>query len=256
MWGWSRGALAGVIREFSKVTLSSAQGFSHSARRSTVIVERCWQVPLSKEGSPPRLHPRRHRVYRLVEDTKHAPKEKLQLILTQTVAKLGGRGDVVFVKKSVGRNKLLPEGLAVYASPENKQMFEEERRQMLEGTLENRVQTRTGQLTVEYLKQCRLEVGMKNNVEYVLTKEIVCRQLLKKLGVFVPPHALNLPDEPIRRWGEYWCEVTVNGIDTVRIPMPVVNFVKPRRQRYNRWLAKKEAETQSTGAGEAVKEDS
>lgn len=41
---------------------------------------------------------------------------------------LGGRGDTVFVKKSVGRNKLLPQGLAVYPSPENKKIFAEELR--------------------------------------------------------------------------------------------------------------------------------
>lgn len=41
---------------------------------------------------------------------------------------LGGRGDTVFVKKSVGRNKLLLQGLAVYPSPENKQTFAEELR--------------------------------------------------------------------------------------------------------------------------------
>lgn len=49
------------------------------------MVERWWQVPLSKEGQQPRLHPRRHRIYRLVEDTKHLPKTNLELILTQSV---------------------------------------------------------------------------------------------------------------------------------------------------------------------------
>lgn len=34
----------------------------------------------------------------------------------------------MFVKKSVGRNKLLAKGLAVYPSPENKLMFVEELR--------------------------------------------------------------------------------------------------------------------------------
>ncbi len=52
--------------------------------QNTVVVERWWQVPLSKVGRPPRLH-RRHRVYKLVEDTKTLPKEKMELILTQTV---------------------------------------------------------------------------------------------------------------------------------------------------------------------------
>ena len=52
--------------------------------QGTVIVERGWKVPLAGEGRKPRLH-RRHRVYKLVEDTKHRPKENLELILTQSV---------------------------------------------------------------------------------------------------------------------------------------------------------------------------
>ena len=44
------------------------------------------------------------------------------------LTELGGRGDTVFVKKSVGRNKLLAQGLAVYPSKENKEMFAEEMR--------------------------------------------------------------------------------------------------------------------------------
>lgn len=183
--------------------------------QNTVVVERWWKVPLSKVGSPPRLHPRRHRVYKFVEDTKNAPKKDMELILTQTVpseypqwikhvsiecrvnvwrnnesrintccslgfilTELGGRGDTVYVKKSVGRYKLLPQGLAVYPSPENKEMFAEELRvctdlsclhspphvtsdcsvylfisytllllQLLrEGRPEDRIQTRTGQM--------------------------------------------------------------------------------------------------------------
>lgn len=49
-----------------------------------MIVERWWKVPLAGEGRKPRLH-RRHRIYKLVEDTKHRPKENLELILTQSV---------------------------------------------------------------------------------------------------------------------------------------------------------------------------
>lgn len=52
--------------------------------QGTVIVERWWKVPLAGDGRKPRLH-RRHRVYKLVEDTKHGPKGNLELILTQSV---------------------------------------------------------------------------------------------------------------------------------------------------------------------------
>ncbi|NXQ89705.1 RM09 protein, partial [Nyctibius grandis] len=148
--------------------------------QGTVVVERWWQVPLSKEGRAPRLHPRRHRVYRLVEDTKHLPKGNLELILTQSVEGLGSRGDLVSVRKSLGRNKLLPQGLAVYASPENREMFEEEKKLRREGKLEA-LQTQSGERTLESLRSCRLEVGMKNNVKWELNNEIVARHFLKNV---------------------------------------------------------------------------
>lgn len=221
--------------------LNRIQHFSQTACRNTVVVERWWKVPLSKEGRPPRLYPRRHRVYRLVEDTKHKGQDKMELILTQTVPNLGGRGDTVFVKKSVGRNKLLSQGLAVYPSQENKDMFTEERRLLREGRPEDRIQTRTGELTVEFLKKSKLEVSMHTSIQYSLTKEIVSRQFLRRLGVVVPTHALTLPEEPITTLGEYWCDVTVNGVDTVRVPMSVVPFVEPSQQR----LMRKQQEQQS-----------
>ncbi|XP_035426669.1 39S ribosomal protein L9, mitochondrial isoform X4 [Cygnus atratus] len=183
--------------------LSRALSLSHG--RGTVVVERWWPVPLSREGRAPRLHPRRHRVYRLLEDGKHLPKADLELILTQAVQGLGTRGDTVFVKKSVGRNKLLPQGLAVYASPENKKLFEEERQRQAEKL--EAMQTQSGE----------------------------------KLRVAVPPHALQLPPEPITRWGEYWCDVTVNGLDTVRVPMAVTEFMRPRTRRRRHWQARQEA---------------
>uniref|UniRef100_A0A8C0IQG5 Large ribosomal subunit protein bL9m n=1 Tax=Chelonoidis abingdonii TaxID=106734 RepID=A0A8C0IQG5_CHEAB len=249
--GWSRGWGWGVTpwAGFSGLVFPgpgagiwgrSPPGLINFPMQGTVVVERWWKVPLSKEGRPPRLHPRRHRIYRLVEDTKNQPKGELEVILTQSVDNLGSRGDIVSVKKSLARNKLLLEGLAVYASPENKKMFEEEMRLREEGKLE-RLQTQSGEKTIQFLRSCRLEVGMKNNVKWELNNEIVARHFLKNLKVFVMPHAVKLPDEPITRWGEYWCEVTVNGLDTVRVPMSVVNFMRPKTKRYKHWLAQQAA---------------
>ncbi|XP_046940481.1 39S ribosomal protein L9, mitochondrial isoform X2 [Lynx rufus] len=202
--------LRGAVRELLRLPPAGAapgpeRGFSLSHSRGTVIVERWWKVPLAGDGRKPRLH-RRHRVYKLVEDTKHGPKGNLELILTQSVVGLGVRGDLVSVKKPLGRNRLLPQGLAVYASPENKKFFEEEKLLRQEGKLE-RIQTRAGEM----------------------------------LGVVVAPHALKLPEEPITQWGKYWCEVTVNGLDTVRVPMSVVNFERPKTKRYKYWLAQQAA---------------
>lgn len=221
MWSsWRR-----VLHELLSVPPRAAavRSLSLTPAQHTVIVERWWQVPLSKRGSPPRLYPRRHRVYRLVENTNHQPQGKMELILTQTVPKLGGRGDTVFVKKSLGRNKLLPEGLAVYASPENKEMFAEEIKLIQEGNFEG-LQTRTGQLTVDFLKRVTLNINQMPREDFQVTKEVVCRAFLKKLQLVVPLHALTLVQEPIKELGDYWCEVTVNGIDTVRVPLSIIPY--------------------------------
>lgn len=47
-------------------------------------------------------------------------------VLYFSLADVGSRGDVVHVHRGYGRNQLLAKDLAVYASPENKKMFEEE----------------------------------------------------------------------------------------------------------------------------------
>uniref|UniRef100_A0A3B4BDW8 Large ribosomal subunit protein bL9m n=1 Tax=Periophthalmus magnuspinnatus TaxID=409849 RepID=A0A3B4BDW8_9GOBI len=208
MWSSCRLVLHELFRVHKKDTLrlKLEMCFSLFSPQHTVVVERWWQVPLSKRGSPPRLHPRRHRIYKLVEDTKHQPKEKMELILTQTVQKLGGRGDTVFVKKSVGRNKLLAQGLAVYASPENKEMFAEEL------------------TTVDFLKRINLNINQMPTEDFQVTKEVVCRQFQKKFLLIVPPHALTLQQEPIKELGDYWCEVTVNRVDTVRVPLSIVPY--------------------------------
>ncbi|NXK97983.1 RM09 protein, partial [Formicarius rufipectus] len=65
--------------------------------------------------------------------------------------------------------------------------------------------------TLKFLRSCRLEVGMKTDVKWELNPEIVARHFLKNLRVFVPPHALRLPEEPITCLGDYWCDVTVRG---------------------------------------------
>ncbi|XP_037548659.1 39S ribosomal protein L9, mitochondrial [Nematolebias whitei] len=218
MWSSGRRVLQDLLRQ------SSARTIYLSPVQHTVIVERWWQVPLSKVGSPPRLYARRHNIYKLVEDTRHSPKEDMELILTETLPRLGKRGDTVFVKKSYGRNKLLARGLAVYPSPENKQMFAEELKISPVGRSEANIQTRTGQLTIEFLQSSNLEIMKTLSDEFQLTKDVVCRQLDRKLGVVVPLHALTLPFEPIKELGDYWCDVTVNGLDTVRIPMSLLPY--------------------------------
>ncbi|XP_068855604.1 large ribosomal subunit protein bL9m, partial [Aphelocoma coerulescens] len=97
--------------------LSRALSLSHGL--GSVQLERCWPVPLARAGAAPRLHPRRHRVFRLLRDGKHEPRGTLELLLSRAVPGLGNRGDLVRVPKHRGRNRLLPQGAALYPSPTN-----------------------------------------------------------------------------------------------------------------------------------------
>ncbi|XP_061462436.1 large ribosomal subunit protein bL9m isoform X4 [Rhineura floridana] len=243
-------AAVALLKRAARVALGAAagkgpppqqRGLRLSAPLETCIVERWWKVPLSKEGRQPRVKHRRFRVFCLVEDTKHSPKKPLELILTQTVDDVGSRGDIVLVHRSFGRNELLFKNRAVYASPENKQIFEEENQLRREGKLP-KLQTHTGEKTVRFLRKCTLEIGVNDCDEWQLTDAIVARHFLRNLGVVVPPHTLKLPDEPITELGEYWCEVTVNGLDTIRVPMSVVQFSEPKSESYRLWLAQPESE--------------
>ncbi|XP_033831174.1 39S ribosomal protein L9, mitochondrial [Periophthalmus magnuspinnatus] len=251
MWSSCRLVLHELFRVQPGILVRS---LSLTHAQHTVVVERWWQVPLSKRGSPPRLHPRRHRIYKLVEDTKHQPKEKMELILTQTVQKLGGRGDTVFVKKSVGRNKLLAQGLAVYASPENKEMFAEELTLRQQGKSEENLQTRTGQMTVDFLKRINLNINQMPTEDFQVTKEVVCRQFQKKFLLIVPPHALTLQQEPIKELGDYWCEVTVNRVDTVRVPLSIVPY-EDLSASYQKLKAKRLQQAESTNTEPGSEED-
>lgn len=234
-----RGAARGVLQGLAR-GLQQQRDIGLSAPLGTVIVERWWKVRLAKKGHQPRMKHRRYKVYRLVEDTKHRPKEPMELILTETVEDVGNRGELVSVTKALGRNHLLAKNLAVYASPENKQLYEEENRLRREGKLE-RLQTHTGIKTVRFLHNCHLEVGVGESEQWALTKEIVARHFLRNLQVVVPVHALKLPEEPITELGKYWCEVTVNDLDTIRVPMTVVDFAEPKSKDYLQCLTRQKS---------------
>lgn len=53
----------------------------------------------------------------------------MEIILREDIKGLGYKDDIVTVKGGYGRNYLIPQGLAIIASPSNKKMIEENIRQ-------------------------------------------------------------------------------------------------------------------------------
>lgn len=95
LWDWALGRERAVTdwgAGFRGAVGGPGPAVSRFPTQDTVVVERWWKVPLSKEGRPPRARHRRYRVYRLVEDGKHLPRGELELILTQAVEGMRGWG--------------------------------------------------------------------------------------------------------------------------------------------------------------------
>ncbi|XP_063953610.1 large ribosomal subunit protein bL9m-like isoform X2 [Lytechinus pictus] len=199
--------------------------------RTVVIVRRLFPPPIPKLGKKYTRPKKSHKVYILEEDTTHRPRQKLKLILKDDVPKLGNRGEVVMVDKRIGRNKLIPSGAAVYASPENIQEFAMTmKKEKEESTDEGRLSP-MAMKTIKHLQKNMLEVRMHADPEWTeVTKDHVIHAFRHRLGVVVAEHALKLPDETITKCGTYPLEVTINGIETVHMEMEVINFLPKRRR--------------------------
>ncbi|NXP58642.1 RM09 protein, partial [Chloropsis cyanopogon] len=87
---------------------------------------------------------------------------------------------------------------------------------------------------LEFLRRCRLQVGMKNNVSWELSPAIVARHFLKNVsGVWA-------------FWGFWGTIPRVNGLDTVRVPMDVVQFLHPKTKRFRHWREQQQRQLESS----------
>lgn len=79
---------------------------------------------LHKKGLPFKKLKSKHYIYELIKDTAIEGKPDINIILTQYVEGFGNAGDKLSVRPGFAYNKLLLPGLAVYASPENIEKYE------------------------------------------------------------------------------------------------------------------------------------
>ncbi len=126
----------------------------------------------------------------------------MNIILRADVENLGKVGDVVSVRAGYGRNYLLPQGLAMIASPGNLKAFELERKK-----LEAKMSTlRTdAQSVCERLENLEIIIKMRvgeNDKLYGSVTSTLIQETLASLGVEVDRRRILL-DAPIRLLGDH-----------------------------------------------------
>ena len=131
----------------------------------------------------------------------------MEVILLETIAKLGDLGDKVAVKSGYGRNFLIPQKKAVPATAENLQVFEA-RRAELEKMAEGKLVE--AQSRAEAINALSINIETKAGEEGKLFGSITVRDISEAAevkGVTLEKSEIRLPDGPIRELGDFEIDV-------------------------------------------------
>lgn len=127
----------------------------------------------------------------------------MEVILLESVQKLGELGDKVTVKSGYGRNFLIPLKKAVPATAENLVQFEE-RRAELEAAAGDKLSIAKNR--AEKVAELSITITTKAGEEGKLFGSITVRDIAdacKKAGVELEKSEVRLPEGPIRELGEF-----------------------------------------------------
>ncbi|MDR3320012.1 MAG: 50S ribosomal protein L9 [Desulfovibrio sp.] len=146
----------------------------------------------------------------------------MKMILRADVENLGNLGDVVNVKAGYGRNWLLPQGLAMTASPANLKVFELERKKLEARIDAQRAWARDIQTRLEALDVAiPVHVGENGKLYGSVTTTII-GDALTALGMKIDRRRILL-DAPIRQIGEYSVRVRLHASVIAMVQVKVVS---------------------------------
>jgi large subunit ribosomal protein L9 len=127
----------------------------------------------------------------------------MEVILLESVQKLGELGDKVTVKSGYGRNFLIPQKKAVPATAENMQQFEE-RRADLEAVAGDKLSIAKNR--AKKVDELSITITTKAGEEGKLFGSITVRDVAEACeaaGVKLEKSEVRLPEGPIRELGEF-----------------------------------------------------
>jgi len=145
----------------------------------------------------------------------------MKIILRADVENLGRLGDVVTVKAGYGRNFLLPQGLAMPASPSNLKVFELERKKLQ--TKMDALRTTAADMASKlegYVVRIEMRVGENDKLYGSVTNTLICDSL-HAAGMEVDRRRILL-DAPIRTLGEHPVRVRLHADVTATLNVVVV----------------------------------
>ncbi len=145
----------------------------------------------------------------------------MEVILLETIHKLGDRGQAVKVKPGFARNYLFPRNLALPATPANRRVFQENERVFVkkEQVAIEAARTRAAKF-VDVAVHIAVQVGEEDKLYGSVTALDIARKL-KEQGHDVERREIAL-DDPIRQLGVFDVDVRMHREVSVPIKVWVV----------------------------------
>lgn len=134
----------------------------------------------------------------------------MEVILKQDIDKLGFKDDLVDVKPGYARNYLIPQGMAIYATPSQKKVLAENTRQRAhkEEKIREQAQAVADKLNKETIK-IGAKVGEKGKI-FGSVNTIQLADAIEAAGLKVDRRNITIKNEPIKQIGVYQAEVRLH----------------------------------------------
>ena len=145
----------------------------------------------------------------------------MEVILLETIHKLGNRGQAVKVKPGYARNYLFPRNLALPATPANRRVFQENERVLIKKDL---LAIDAAKLRAAKFEGAAVSIAVQVGEEDKLYGSVSALDITRKLneqGIEVERRELMLAD-PIRELGEFTVDVRLHRDVSVPIKVTVV----------------------------------
>lgn len=135
----------------------------------------------------------------------------MQVILLEKVKKLGNLGDKVTVKSGFGRNYLIPQAKAVFATEKNIEVFEQRR---AEFEIKAQFDLSVAEKRAAIINDLVLVLEVQANEEGKMYGSIGVSEIydaIKKLSVEMNKREIVLPEGPFQLLGQYKVEVHLHS---------------------------------------------
>lgn len=148
--------------------------------------------------------------------------KRVQLVLNQDVSKLGRSGDLVEVAPGYARNYLIPQKLAVNATPGILKQVERKREQERQRQLELKQQAQELKAAVEAIGSFTIakQVGEGESIFGTVTEREVATLVQEAVGQEIDRRGITLPD--ISKIGTYKAEIKLYPEVTAVVEIQVV----------------------------------